>query len=170
MKTNSQLRAIANTHLHLIDDAGFTPYLIGGLLRAEHFGTTTSDVDIAILVSPEDFEGAKMDIKAYLPDYVLQHECDSPYAHTSGFLADYRCGDVNLIIYNKRCFNSIDRLVQSFDLNINKFYELDGKVYNTEFNGTDVEYSQHHLHLPRPERIERFRTELPHLNWERVHV
>lgn len=169
MQSKTQLRNLANTHLRVLRQSGLMPYLIGGLLRVEQLGGVTSDVDIALLVTPQRYEEVCKIVEG-LGGYELQHECDSPYAHTAGFLADFRWGDTNLILYNSIHYPTIQSLVASFDLSINKYYELAGITYNDEFDGTRVNYNTHPLHLPRPERIARFRMEYPHLDWSAVHA
>lgn len=170
MKTNKELRVLANAVIAHLEAIDYLPHLIGGLLRVEQLGGVTNDVDIAILCPPEDFANVKQDFEDKLPHFELKHECDSPYARTAGFFADYRWDDVNIIFYNDKLFPNVRRLVDSFDLNINKYYEVNGVTHNDSFNGTVVEYNQHPLHLPRPARIDRFKAEYPHLDWSQVHV
>lgn len=169
MKTNRELRVLADTVIAHLEAIDYLPHLIGGLLRVEQLGGVTNDVDIALLIEPSDFENVKQDMATKLPHFELKHECDSPYARTAGFFADYRWDDVNIIIYNSHMFNTVNDLVDSFDLNINKFYEYEGKTYNRRFDGTTVLYNQHPLHLPRPARVDRFKAEYPHLDWSQVH-
>lgn len=170
MKTNRELRVLADAVISHLEAIDYLPHLIGGLLRVEQLGGVTNDVDIAILVEPSDFENVKQDMATKLPHFELKHECDSPYAHTAGFFADYRWGDVNIIIYNESIYPSVRSLVASFDLNINKYYVAHDKVFNDHFDGTTVLYNQHPLHLPRPARIDRFKAEYPHLDWSQVHA
>lgn len=168
MQSKTQLRNLADIHLVALRQAGLDPYLIGGLLRVEQLGGETSDVDIALLVSPQSYKNVR-NIVERLGGFEIQHECDSPYAHTAGFLADFRWGDTNLIIYNSMHYPTIQSLVASFDLNINRYYEVAGVTYNDEFNGV-VTYNAHPLHIPKPERVARFKVEYPHLDWSGVNV
>lgn len=166
MNLTAKLREQAAPIIKSLTTLKFQPEVIGGVLRVEALGGSTKDIDIAIRVTPEDYAWARKVL--LVAGYEVQHACNTEYAKGLGFFADFRKGDVNVIVYNRNLYPTHASLIESFDLNINKYYEEAGRLRNDCFDGTVVLYSAHHLHLPRPERIERFRSEYPHLNWEAV--
>ena len=141
----------------------YEPHLVGGVLRVAALGGTTADVDIALIVDHRDEV-----IMATLDrlGYNVQHMQDSKYANdTNGFLADYRKGDVNIILYSAGVYSGIRDLVASFDLNINKYYLHDGVLCNDHFDGEFIIYTENSHHKRHLERITRFRCEYPDLDW-----
>lgn len=141
----------------------YEPHLVGGVLRVAALGGTTADVDIALIVDHRDeLILATLDRLGY----DVQHTQDSKYANdTNGFLADYRKGDVNIILYSAAVYSGVSDLVASFDLNINKYYLHHGVLCNDHFDGEFVIYTENSHHARHLERITRFRCEYPNLDW-----
>lgn len=171
MKSNETLLALAERPRHILDDSGYIVGIVGGVLRSIALGGTTHDVGIAVLVAPTDFANLVHDINKQLPDFQVQHICNNEYAKNQGFLADWRSGDVNIVAYSLDAFATLPELISSFDLNINMYYmDSADNICNDHFDGHTVTYNQNPLHLPRPERVARFKVEYPHLDWSNVHV
>lgn len=149
--------------INVLRASQYEPHLIGGVLRVAALGGTTSDVDIALIVDCWDgFITVTLDHLGYS----VQHTQDSKYANDgNGFLADYRKGDVNIILYSAEVYGDVRDLVSSFDLNINKYYLHDGVLCNDHFDGELVIYTESNHHNRHPERITRFRCEYPDLDW-----
>lgn len=158
-----KLPQIVQNDITVLRALQYEPHLVGGVLRVAALGGTTSDVDIALIVDHRDEV-----IMATLDrlGYNVQHIQDSKYANdTNGFLADYRKGDVNIILYSAEVYDGIRDLVSSFDLNINKYYLHDGVLCNDHFDGEFVIYTENSHHARHLERITRFRCEYPDLDW-----
>lgn len=169
--TTTELRAEAQPIIAELARYGYNPAIIGGVLRVEALGGVTKDIDIAVRITPAVL-GQCSTLLSKL-GCVCVHVNTSKYNYRDGFLADFRVGDVNIILYNEYHFPSLTRLVNSFDLNINMFFEEEDvygemEVYNMQFNGETVQYAPHHLHVPKPDRITRFRKEYPELDWSNI--
>ena len=162
----SKLREQAALIIAVLQGFHFQPHIVGGVLRAEMLGGTTKDIDVAVLVGEQDITAIKSLLERFA--YVCAHENESEYTEQSGFWADYRLGDVNVILYNSQTYRTLDALVSSFDLNINMYYERGGSVLNNYFDGTVVTYTHDIKHAQKPERIARFRREYPELDWSQV--
>lgn len=164
MSLLSNLTQVVQDDVQALKTLHYEPHLVGGVLRVAALGGTTHDVDIALIVGSRD-----MAIRVVIErmGYDLQHTQDSKYAdETNGFLADYRKEDVNIILYSAAVYEGVADLVASFDLGINKYYLKEGVMCNDHFNGKDVIYTENSNHKRHLERIQRFATEYPDLNWE----
>lgn len=166
MSTTTELRAEAEHTLLTLDALHYKPHVVGGVLRVEALGGETTDIDIALLLHQAEVKSA-ISIMERL-GFEVQHEHSPVYTGQTGFFADLRSGNVNIIIYDAAMYHDVQQLVKSFDLNINKYYEHAGTVHNDCFDGTFVEYTASSQHIFKPERIVRFRDEYPTLNWCRV--
>ncbi|QGH73769.1 hypothetical protein [Vibrio phage vB_VhaP_VH-5] len=155
---------VQNT-LQVLRGLDYQPHLIGGVLRVAALGGTTADVDIALIEDSTD--QLVLDVLLKGLGYNLQHVQDSKYANeTNGFLADYRKGDINIILYSSEVYNNVRELVSSFDLSINKYYlDSDGVLCNDHFDGYVVKCTESSNHTHNLERITRFKTEYPDLDW-----
>lgn len=160
------LRAEAAPIIDALTKYGYAPAIIGGVLRVEQLGGATKDIDVALRITAPHVSNCRRFMEKH--GYVLVHAQRSRYAFREGFLGDYRKGNVNVIMYNAHIYTSLAKLVDSFDLNINKFYEENGSLYNQSFDGVTVQYTPNPLHIPKPARVARFRKEYPELNWSRV--
>ena len=144
-------------------------YIVGGALRHKVLGGGTADVDIAILCTLREYDNVRM----LLPDvFELQH--DRAYEDNDGFLADYRYGDVNIIVYDESTYPTVDRLVGRFDMNINQFY-LDPEtdtIVNKHLVGDVVKLNPlRGMEFYRErmiDRVEKFKGRLPNLDWSDV--
>lgn len=150
-------------------NATIDAYIVGGALRHKVLGGGTADVDIAVLCTLGEYAGVQM----LLPDvFELQH--DRAYEDNDGFLADYRCGNVNIIVYDESKYATIDNLVDRFDMNINQFYldpETD-KIVNKHLVGDKVLLNplrgNEFLRDRMIDRVHKFKGRLPHLDWSAV--
>lgn len=154
-------------YLTILRDLGFEANVVGGQLRVAMHGGITNDTDIAVLCDWEDIAHVQ-----YALSCPPEHK-NSWYNRNTGYLADFRVdGDVNVILYDRAIFDSIRTLVKSFDISINQYYlnagmqimhdDFDGvNVYMTPYYNTDRSVGS----PPKPERILRFCTEYPELNW-----
>lgn len=166
MSTTTELRAEAEHTLLTLAALHYEPHVVGGVLRVEALGGETKDIDIAVILHRAEVKAA-ISIMERL-GFEVQHEQSSAYTEQTGFFADLRSGNVNIIIYDAGMYRDVQQLVKSFDLNINKYYENAGTVLNDCFDGEFVEYTASSQHVFKPERIVRFRDEYPALNWCRV--
>lgn len=170
----------AETISSILKGAGYKTQIVGGALRVLALGGTTGDVDIAVLIDNwDELEKLKADLRILLSpfsyNFELQH-CSGMYSDTDGFVADWRCGDINIIAYNNDVFdNGFKSLIGMFDLNINQWYLTDcGNLANDFYNPKDGKV------LVNPERdgggrvnrfgerITRFKSDLQHLDWSEV--
>lgn len=161
-----ELRAEVEHTLLTLDALHYEPHVVGGVLRVEALGGETKDIDIALLLHRAEVKSAISILQRL--GFEVQHEQSSEYTEQTGFFADLRSGNVNIIIYDAAAYSNVQQLVKSFDLNINKYYEYNGTVHNDCFDGEFVEYTASSQHVFKPERIVRFRDEYPTLNWCRV--
>ena len=173
---NNQLKRAELLVGILNEGAGYNAHLVGGALRVQALGGTTGDFDIAVIVeSQEELEALNRDVTCILCPklgfpFIVQHY--SPYMDNGGFLADWRYEDINIIAYDKTCYNDVYDLVNSFDLNINQWYrDSEGNLVNDHF---DTSTNVVQINPKRDgrdqvnrlkDRIERFRLTYPELDW-----
>lgn len=166
-KSTAELRAQAADVLRVLDLLEYKPAVVGGVLRVEQLGGVTKDIDIAVITAQYQLEFLHHTLTRL--GYKCAHSADTQYAtETNGFFADYHKDDVNVILYSDEVFSSLQHLVSTFDLNINKYIEHVGCVQNDFFDGVTVEHTDSPFHAIRPERITRFRKEYPELDWSNV--
>lgn len=170
----------ANVITGVLNAAGYPSQIVGGALRVLALGGTTGDVDIAVLLEDfTDLNRLQADLRILIQplgyDFALQH-CSGLYSDSDGFVADWRCGDINIIAYNTERFtNGFTSLIGQFDLNINQWYF---DAHDNLVNDYYVLEEKKVLVNPERdgggrvnrfgERIARFKEALPHLDWSEV--
>ena len=149
---------------------GFEANVVGGQLRVALHGGITNDVDIAILCAYEDIRHVGYALGGITPEHKTNW-----YSNQTGYLADFRVGDVNVVLYDAQVFDSIRMLVKSFDLSINQYYlDLDNNIKHDDFDGVHVQLTPYYGTArsvgkpPKPERVARFIREYPELDWAQV--
>lgn len=157
--------------------AGYDAHVVGGALRVLGIGGETSDVDVAVLCTPEEAPSLHNDTSILLGfmDYQLCHW--SGYTETVGFLADWRSSKapINIIAYDINYYETASGLVKRFDLNINQFEPIachsDG-IINQYFDGHNVKVNperDHDYQTDRlADRIKRFSSIYPDFNWSNL--
>ena len=165
----------------ILKSAGYTETaVVGGALRVLALGGTTQDVDIAVICTNQyDYNCLVNDLRILIQpllDERITHCHDkSYYGSTDGFFGDFRSGKINIVAYDKSAYDDIGELISKFDLNINQWYLDDnGLLENDFFDGSTVEINPERDVCRREgrlvERIERFKADLPELNWGGVNA
>lgn len=156
--------------LEKLSELGFEANVVGGQLRVAMHGGTTNDTDIAILCDWEDINSVGHILGGILPVHKTNW-----YSRCPGYLADFRIGDVNVILYGRAIFDSIRTLVKSFDISINQYYLNEGmQIMHDDFDGVHVQLTPYYGTVrsvgkpPKPERVARFILEYPELDWSQV--
>ncbi|CAL1776903.1 nucleotidyltransferase [Acinetobacter phage vB_AbaP_ABW311] len=173
MTTKVELPVEVQNVLSWLKDNGFTAALVGGYCRKLKYGKATSDIDIAVLVKDID-DVAELQAEFGLPAH-LQHLLTkaerSLYEGHTGFVADWREGNINIVAYDREYHRSIPHLVQSFDFNFNMWYlDEDGILKNPD---PFVEVHQVRLgnslgSRPSVARLARFYNEFNSWDWKLV--
>ena len=105
----------------------------------------------------------------------VQHSHGNGYVEGSdGFIADFRRGDINFILYSSTGYYSVEALVSDFDLNLNAWmyqpYDPDDRIINVV--GWDktkpVEVMNKLKDMRANRRIPRFVQKYPELDWSGV--
>lgn len=159
---------------HVIDQlkaVGIEATLVGGALRAAALGGTTNDYDLVIFGEREDFFSIDTEIERL--GFRNQHHDE--YCNNEGYVADWRKDDINIIMYDSCKVADWYDLIEVFDLNINQWYineagELENDYYDSETKLVTINPFRDGLgHAERlTQRIERFRSILPDLDWSEI--
>ena len=168
--------AKAKLYTGILRAAGYDAHIVGGALRVLAVGGTTLDVDIAVLGTQKDSTSLHNDLRILLgglAKFELQHT--QTYSSRSGFIADWRGGNINIINYDTDRYSSIEELVLGFDYNFNMYLlDSDHKLYNPYPLGANKVWlntniaTHHNLDKVVNERTPRFKKDLPHLDWSCV--
>lgn len=173
MTTKVELPEEIQNVLGWLKDNGFTAALVGGYCRKLKYGKDTSDIDIAVLVKDID-DIAELQAEFGLPAHsqqLLTKAERSLYEGHTGFIADWREGNINIVAYDGEFHHSIPQLVESFDFNFNMWYLAeDGTLKNP-----DPLVEVHKVRLgnslgsrPSVARLARFYNEFSEWDWELV--
>lgn len=153
--------------LTMLRSTGAHAYLAGGALRDLVLGEKPNDYDVFVISeSPEETDNLHTEL--VLSGFVQQH---SASYDSEGYLADYRNGDVNVIIYANTLYKNIVELVEGFDLNMNMFLYDDIEeieVQNVVGWTPDKPVKVHNRHksMRVNDRIFRFKQRYPNLKWD----
>lgn len=167
----------ANMSVGILRAAGYNAKIVGGANRVQVVGGYTSDVDIGVLCTKEEVSLLKKDLHILFSaigiKWILKHE--SAYEGSSGFLADWRVGDLNLIAYDSALYPNFDTLVLGFDFNFNMYLQdKEGLFYNPSGHTKvwlNPNIADHHnKSRVVEERYLRFRAMLAHLDWSEVTI
>ena len=148
---------------------GFYAYLVGGALRDTLLGCEPKDWDIFCITSNPD-ETFKLHRNLVTKGFEQQHQASYD---SEGYLADYRKGNVNVVVYSDCLYTGIAPLVQGFDMNMNMWLYDDLEemiVYNVaDWDTTKpVEIhnrsKSHRVHA----RVTKFKERYPNLDWSKV--
>ncbi|UAW10009.1 putative tRNA nucleotidyltransferase [Acinetobacter phage APK15] len=124
MTTKVELPVEVQNALDWLKEEGFIAAVVGGYCRKLKYGKDTSDIDIAVLVETVgDVE--KLQAEFGTPahnSHVLAKAEKSLYEGHTGFVADWREGNINIVAYDKYHYPTIRELVKSFDFNFNMWY------------------------------------------------
>lgn len=170
----STVLGLAKLVVGVLRGAGYDAHIVGGALRVLAVGGSTSDVDIAVLTTLEEFQSLHKDTRILFKfadlNFHLQH-CRA-YAGACGFIADWRSGDINIISYDKEAYPTVESLVQGFDYNFNMYLlNADDTLRNVSLQGNDRVHlntniaSHHNIDRVMNERTPRFKEMLGHLDW-----
>lgn len=173
MITKVELPVEVQNALDWLKEEGFVAAVVGGFCRHTMYGTGTEDIDIAVLVETVD-EIEALQNEFGVPVHkrsVLEKAEKSLYEGHTGFVADWREGNINIIAYDKYSYNDILTLVQSFDFNFNMWYvDEDGTLKNP-----DPLVEVHKVRLgnslgsrPSAARLARFYNEFNAWDWKLV--
>nr|CAH1066687.1 Uncharacterised protein [Acinetobacter phage MD-2021b]CAH1066846.1 Uncharacterised protein [Acinetobacter phage MD-2021b] len=159
--------------LSWLKDNGFTAALVGGYCRKLKYGKDTSDIDIAVLVETlDEVEVLQNEFGAPVHKRsVLKQAEQSMYEGHTGFVADWREGNINIIAYDKYSYNDIPTLVQSFDFNFNMWYVAeDGTLKNPDqfVEVRKVRLGSSLGSRPSTARLARFYNEFSAWDWKLV--
>lgn len=147
--------------------------LCGGALRDLYLGGEVSDWDIFCTVRSGDLETiSKIFYIVSSLGFTISHSHGNGYAEGSdGFIADFRLGDINFILYGATSYCTIDKLVLDFDLNINAWvyypYDPVDRVVNlTDWDKTKpVKVLNQSKDVRMGARLPRFKAKYPNLLW-----
>lgn len=135
MTTKIELPIEVKNALDWLKEEGFIAAVVGGYCRNLMYHTGTADIDIAVLVENMDEVEAlqtEFGIPAHRSD-VLAKADKSLYEGHTGFVADWREGNINIVAYDKYHYPTIRELVKSFDFNFNMWYiSADGTLQNPD--------------------------------------
>lgn len=173
MTTKVELPVEVQNVLDWLKEEGFVAAVVGGFCRHTMYGTGTEDIDIAVLVETVD-EIEVLQNEFGVPVHkrsVLDKAEKSLYEGHTGFVADWREGNINIIAYDKYRYSCIPTLVQSFDFNFNMWYvDEDGTLKNP-----DPFVEVHKVRLgnslgsrPSEARLARFYNEFSAWDWKLV--
>lgn len=165
----------------ILKAAGYTETaVVGGALRVLALGGTTQDVDIAVICDNQhDYNCLVSDLRILIQPLLGEHitHCHdkSCYGSTDGFFGDFRSGYINIVAYDKGSYGDIGELISKFDLNINQWYLDDhGLLENDFFDGSVVEINPYRDGCYKEQRLDarinRFKADLPKLDWSGVNV
>ncbi|AKQ06837.1 nucleotidyltransferase [Acinetobacter phage Fri1] len=173
MTTKVELPVEVQNTLDWLQDAGFTAAVVGGYCRALKYNKVTNDIDIAVLVETlGEIEVLQNEFGAPVHKRsVLEKAEKSLYAGHTGFVADWREGNINIIAYDKYSYKDIPTLVQSFDFNFNMWYvDEDGTLKNHDpFVGVHkVRLGSSLGSRPSVARLARFYNEFSAWDWKLV--
>lgn len=158
-----------HTALKLLRDLDAHAYLAGGALRDLVLGGKPNDYDVFVISeSPEETDSIHTTL--VLSGYTQQH---SASYDSEGYLADYRKGAVNVVIYANKLYKNIIELVEGFDLNINMFLydDLEEMVVQNVVGWYPTQPVQVHNRsksIRVQDRIFKFKNRYPHLDWSNV--
>lgn len=133
MTTKVELPVEVQNVLNWLKENGYIAALVGGYCRKLKYGKDTSDIDIAVLVADiADVENLQIEFGTPAHhQHVLTKAERSLYEGHTGFVADWREGNINIVAYDREYHRSIPKLVQSFDFNFNMWYlDKDGTLKN----------------------------------------
>ena len=159
---------------HVIDQlaaVGIEATLVGGALRDAALGGGSDDYDLAIFGDRENFYSIDMEV-GRLGFKNFHHD---EYACNEGYVADWRNGDINLIMYDEVKIGDVEALIGVFDLNINQWYvDEDGELQNDSYDPktklvvlNPKRDALGHIHR-LSDRIEKFKSRLPDLDWSDI--
>ncbi|QVD48871.1 putative tRNA nucleotidyltransferase [Acinetobacter phage vB_AbaP_APK128] len=135
MTTKVELPVEVQNVLDWLKEEGFVAAVVGGFCRHTMYGTGTEDIDIAVLVETVD-EIEVLQNEFGVPVHkrsVLEKAEKSLYEGHTGFVADWREGNINIVAYDREYHRSIPQLVKSFDFNFNMWYLAeDGTLKNPD--------------------------------------
>lgn len=171
MTTKVELPVEVQNVLGWLKENGYIAALVGGYCRKLKYGKDTSDIDIAVLVKDiEDVEKLQDEfgLPAHFQHLVTKAERSLYEGHT-GFVADWREGNINIVAYDREYHRSIPQLVKSFDFNFNMWYvDEDGILKNP-----DPFVEVHKVRLgnslgsrPSTARLDRFYNEFSAWDWK----
>ncbi|QOV07732.1 tRNA nucleotidyltransferase [Acinetobacter virus fBenAci001] len=133
MTTKVELPVEVQNVLGWLKAEGFIAAVVGGFCRHIMYGKGTADIDIAVLVENVG-EVETLQVEFGTPahhSHVLARAEKSLYEGHTGFVADWREGNINIVAYDKYHYNTIEDLVKSFDFNFNMWYITEeGKLAN----------------------------------------
>lgn len=173
MTTKVELPVEVQNVLGWLKENGYIAALVGGYCRKLKYNKDTSDIDIAVLVEGiEDIE--ELQVEFGLPahsQHILTKAERSLYEGHTGFVADWREGNINIVAYDREYHRSIPQLVKSFDFNFNMWYvDEDGTLKNP-----DPFVEVHKVRLgnslgsrPSVARLARFYNEFSAWDWKLV--
>ncbi|QOV07782.1 tRNA nucleotidyltransferase [Acinetobacter virus fBenAci002] len=170
MTTKVELPVEVQNALDWLKEEGFTAAVVGGFCRHIMYGKGTADIDIAVLVDDiNDVEKLQDEFGTPAHNrHVLAKAEKSLYEGHTGFVADWREGNINIIAYDKYHYSTINELVQSFDFNFNMWYiSADGTLANPNSFVEDKKVVFGNAIGSRPSiaRIARFAKEFSDWDW-----
>ena len=160
----------------ILKAAGYDANIVGGALRVIAVGGETSDIDIAVICSKQEYHLLKKDLGILFHTLGINFDVvhEQVYKSSVGFLADWRCGPINIIAYDSALYPNVKTLVQGFDFNFNMYLQGASGLYNVSPVGTGYVWintniaSHHNIDRIKTERLPRFRSMLGHLDWSKV--
>lgn len=170
MTTKVELPVEVQNALDWLEENGFTAAVVGGYCRKLKYGKDTSDIDIAVLVETV-YDVENLQTEFGIPAHhrhVLRRAEQSLYEGHTGFVADWREGNINIIAYDKWHYTTIRELVKSFDFNFNMWYiSADGTLANPNSFVEDKKVVFGNAIGSRPSiaRIARFAKEFSDWDW-----
>ncbi|UAW09899.1 tRNA nucleotidyltransferase [Acinetobacter phage APK77] len=170
MTTKVELPVEVQNVLDWLKESGFIAAVVGGFCRHKMYGTGTEDIDVAVLVENiDDVETLQTEfgIPAH-SNHILARAEKSLYEGHTGFVSDWREGNINIVAYDKYHYRTIEALVESFDFNFNMWYITeDGKLSNPNSYVADrkVVFGNAIGSRPSIARMARFAKEFSDWDW-----